>query len=105
MWLAAFVGSLQHGVSGSLTPFVTSLFQSHSLTAYTNVMASVISGVLTLPLAQIPNIWGRPQGFAFAIGSLVIGLFMMAVCDSVQMFSVAQAFYWYGCNATVDFAE
>jgi hypothetical protein len=97
-WYVAcpFVDSLQQGVSGSLTPFVTSSFQSQSLTAYINVMASVISGVLKLPLAQILHIWGRSQGFALAIGSLVIGLFMMAVCDSVQMFSVAQAFYWYG---------
>lgn len=95
MWFVTFVDALQQGTSGSLLPFVTSAFRKHSLTAYTNIMSSIIGGVLKLPLAQILNIFGRPQGFAFSMASLILGLILMTVCNGVQMYSAAQIFYWY----------
>lgn len=94
MWFLTFVDALQQGVSGAFTPYVTSNFHEHSLTAYVNVMAGVIAGVLRLPLAQVLNIWGRPQGYTLAMGSIIIGLIMMCACDGVQMYSAAQVFYW-----------
>ena len=75
-------------------PFVTSSFREHSLTAYTNIMSSIIGGVLKLPLAQVLNIFGRPQGFALSVMFLILGLILMCVCSGVQMYAAAQIFYW-----------
>lgn len=91
-----FIDSLQQGMAGALTPYVTSAFASHSLTAATTVMSSVIGGLGKLPLAKILDIWGRPQGFAISIFILVLGLIVMAACNSVQTFAAAQVFYWVG---------
>jgi hypothetical protein len=102
MWFVTFVDALQQGSSGALLPFVTSAFQQHSLTAYTNIMSSIIGGVLKLPLAQILNIFGRPQGFALSVASLTLGLVLMTVCNGVQMYSAAQIFYWYVIHNATD---
>ncbi|KAI1941920.1 MFS siderochrome iron transporter 1 [Ophidiomyces ophidiicola] len=98
IWLITFLDSLQQGMSFALTPYVTSNFNQHSLTAATGIMASLIGGLFKLPLAKILDIWGRPQGFAIMVVVMIIGLVMMAACNNVQTFAAAQVFYWVGYN-------
>lgn len=59
-------------------------------------MSGIIGGVLKLPLAKILDIFGRPQGFALMTAFLVLGLILMASCNSVQVYAAAQIFYWVG---------
>lgn len=87
---------MQQTTTGTLTPYVTSSFQMHSLTAATSIMSSIIGGLFKLPLAKILDIWGRPHGFALMIVCMEIGLIMMAVCENVETYAAAQVFYWLG---------
>jgi hypothetical protein len=87
---------MQQGTTGLLTPYVTSSFYQHSLTGYTYTMAGIIGGVLKLPLAKVLDIFGRPQGFAIMVAFMILGLIMMAACNTVQVFAAAQIFYWVG---------
>ena len=87
---------MQQTATGSLTPYVTSAFYDHSLTATTSVMASIIGGLTSLPLSKIIDIWGRPQGFILMVIILTLGLIMMAACNNVQTYAAAQVFYWVG---------
>jgi MFS family permease len=87
---------MQQSTTSSLTPYVTSSFYAHSLTAATSVMSSLIGGIFKLPLAKIIDIWGRPQGFVLMLCCLVVGLVMMAACQNVQTYAAAQVFYWVG---------
>ena len=96
IWVIAFVDTAQQGMASSLSPYVTSAFYQHSLTATTSIMSSIIGGLSKLVLAKILDIWGRPQGFALMTFSLVIGLIMMAACNNVQTYAAAQVFYWVG---------
>ncbi|EEQ85362.1 MFS siderochrome iron transporter 1 [Blastomyces dermatitidis] len=98
IWVIAFVDTMQQGMSNSLLPYVTSSFQLHSLTAATGIMSSIIGGLIRLPLAKVLDIWGRPQGFLIMVGTLTIGLIMMAACNNVQTYAAAQVFYWVGYN-------
>lgn len=88
--------SMHSGMSFSLTPYVTSAFSQHGLTATTSVFANLIGGLVKLPLAKILDIWGRPQGFALMVSFLVVGLVMMAACQNVETYAAAQVFYWVG---------
>ena len=87
---------MQQQIGFSFTPYVTSSFALHSLTATTGVMSSIIGGLVKLPLAKILDIWGRPQGFALMVFCLTIGLIMMAGCQNVETYAAAQVFYWVG---------
>lgn len=87
---------MQQTTTGSLTPYVTSAFQEHSLTATTSIFSSLIGGIFQLPLAKILDIWGRPQGFALMVLVMTVGLIMMAACNNVQTYDAAQVFYWLG---------
>ena len=84
------------GVVGTLTPYVTSSFQLHSLTATTGIISQLISGLFKLPYCKIIDIWGRPQGLLVMLACFTLGLIMMAGCNNVQTYCAAQVFFWVG---------
>jgi MFS family permease len=90
------------GVTSTLTPYVTSSFSAHSLTALTSVISSLIAGLIKLPYAKLIDIWGRPQGFALMVCSMTLGFVMMAGCNNVKTYCAAQVFYYVGYNG-IDF--
>lgn len=98
MWIIYFVDAMQQGMSTLLTPYVTSSFALHSLTATTGIMSSLIGGISKLTLAKILDIWGRPQGFLAMLILLTMGLVMMAACNNVETYAAAQVMYWVGYN-------
>lgn len=99
MWLIQFIIAFASGVIGTLTPYVTSSFYLHSLTALTSVISSLISGLWKLPYAKIMNIWGRPQALLWGIASTTLGIIMMAGCNNVTTYCAAQVFYYVGYNS------
>jgi hypothetical protein len=84
--------SLQEVVVRVLSPFVTSSFSRHSLTATTTVVSSIIGGLIKLPLAKVLDTWGRPQGLALMLVAWVLGFIMMAACKNVETYAAAQVF-------------
>ncbi|KAJ3522901.1 hypothetical protein NM208_g12670 [Fusarium decemcellulare] len=98
IWIIYFVDSMQQANSTALKPYVTSAFQSHSLTPTTDIMSSIIGGVFKLTLAKILDVFGRPQGYFLSLCLLTLGLVMMAGCNGVETYAAAQVFYWVGYN-------
>lgn len=77
IFLIFFVNSFGQQISNNLLPFVTSAFYQHSLTATTNVVSGLVSGVIKLPVAKLMDVWGRPQGYCLMLFCAVLG---MPVC-------------------------
>lgn len=98
IWVVYFVDSMQQGVTGILTPSVTSSFKAVGLTPTVNIVSSIIGGVFKLTIAKILDVFGRPQGYLFSVFFATIGLVMMAACKNVPTYAAAQVFYWIGMN-------
>ena len=98
VFMVYFVNSLQQQITGNLLPYVMSDFASHSLVPVTGIVSQILGGVLKLPIAQLINIWGRPQGLIIMTSLCTIGLILMAVCDNVETYAAAQCLYWVGYN-------
>lgn len=103
MWLIQFFMSFAGSTSSTLTPYVTSSFQQHSLTALAGVISSLVAGIWKLPYAKIMNIWGRPFALCIGVGCYIIGLILMASCNNVKAYCAAQTFFYTGYNS-VDFS-
>ncbi|KAF4471932.1 Siderophore iron transporter mirB [Fusarium albosuccineum] len=99
IWFIYFFDMMHQGVSGALTPYVTSAFQHHSLTPTVGIMSSIIGGVFKLTIAKILDVFGRPQGYILSLFLATIGLVMMAACNNVETYAAAQVFYTVGNNA------
>ncbi|KAL2408009.1 MFS siderochrome iron transporter 1 [Exophiala dermatitidis] len=96
IWLIYWVISLQEIVVRAMTPYVTSNFSRHSLTAATGIMSSIIGGLARIPTATILDTWGRPQGIALMTIIWALGFVMMAACKNVETYAAAQVFYVTG---------
>lgn len=59
VWVIYFIDALEGPVGFSLTPYVTSEFSLHGLTAITTVVASLVGGLFRLPLAKVTTISAR----------------------------------------------
>lgn len=94
--------ALSSGIIGTLTPYVTSSFKSHSLTATTQIVSSMVSGIIILPYSKLLNMWGRPQCYVLTVCSMTVGLVMMAACNDVKTYCAAQVFYYVGYS-TINF--
>ncbi|KAI9924069.1 hypothetical protein MW887_007308 [Aspergillus wentii] len=62
-FLIFFVNSFKQETTGTLSPYVYSAFDNHSLISTTRVLTSVIESVVKLPIAKLIDVWGRPEGF------------------------------------------
>jgi MFS family permease len=102
MWLLQFFLTYVSSTSSTLTPYVTSSFQKHSLTALTSVISSIVAGIWKLPYAKILNIWGRPFALCLGLGIWCLGLILMASCNNVKAYCAAQTFFYVGYNS-IDF--
>ncbi|KAI8651833.1 hypothetical protein NCS55_01429800 [Fusarium keratoplasticum] len=72
-FIILLINSLQMTVVSSLSPYVTSDFNSHSLLPVISLLSSVVTGVMQLPLSRIIDLYGRPQGLMAMITLDVLG--------------------------------
>ncbi|KAJ5301246.1 siderophore iron transporter-like protein mirB [Penicillium antarcticum] len=96
IWVAMFVYDMSTGVTRLLNPYVTSAFEEHSLTATTSVIASFAGGISQIPYAKLIDVWGRIHGLAVMVLFMTVGTAMMAACQNVETYCVAQVFYNIG---------
>ncbi|KAJ4244217.1 hypothetical protein NW762_014599 [Fusarium torreyae] len=102
IWIICFIQAFSSSIIYTLTPYVTSNFNAHSMTATVSIPASIISGVIKLPYAKLMNIWGRPQAFGLCIVIMTMGLIMLPACPNVATYAAALVFYQVGYS-TIDF--
>ncbi|KAF3264287.1 hypothetical protein TWF192_003975 [Orbilia oligospora] len=71
-------------------------FNSHSLISTSAVVASIVGGVLRLPIGKVIDIWGRAEGFVIFAIIFLIGLVMLAATDGVATYAAAYVFNQVG---------
>jgi len=89
MFLLYFINYFQQSISGSLSPYITSDFESHSLVPLINVISSVMGAATYMPLAKILNLFDRWVGFAFMVALATLGLILTASCNDIGTYCAA----------------
>ncbi|KAJ9148566.1 Siderochrome-iron transporter MirB [Pleurostoma richardsiae] len=96
IWLLTLVNGFKSSIVASLTPFVTSNFQSHSLLAVIGIVANAITAAVYIPMAKMLDVWGRAEGFLLMTAFCVLGLILMAASHNLSTYCAAQVFYSVG---------
>ncbi|KAF3008614.1 hypothetical protein E8E13_008051 [Curvularia kusanoi] len=92
IWWIYFVTALLEGVVRALNPYEVSTFRLHSLTSATGIVSFIVGGLFKIPLANLLDTWGRPQGLLVSLFLWVVVYIMMAACNSVETYAAAQVF-------------
>lgn len=90
MFLLYFVNAFQASILYNLVPFATSAFETHSLLTVIYIVSNSMTAALYIPLAKMLDLWGRAEGFLVMVAFATLGLIMMAACNSLTTFCVAQ---------------
>jgi hypothetical protein len=90
MWLLYLVNGLQSSITGNLSAYVTSGFESHSLIPVISIVSSVMSAATYMPLAKVLNLWDRSIGFLIMVAFATLGLILSATCHDIGTYCAAQ---------------
>ncbi|EGX89574.1 siderophore iron transporter mirB [Cordyceps militaris CM01] len=96
LYLISFVDYLQNALDYALSPYITSMFQSHGLLNIGGILSTIIGACTPLALAKVIDIWGRVEGFVFMLVVCVVGMIMKAVSQNVTTYVAAHTLYWTG---------
>lgn len=96
IWFLYFVYAFVSSVNGSLSSYVASSFQQHSLSNLPTQLSDAFSAACFIPMAKVMDTWGRPQGFALMVACATVGLILMASCDSFAIYCAGNIFYYMG---------
>ncbi|EKG13083.1 hypothetical protein MPH_09759 [Macrophomina phaseolina MS6] len=88
--------SLETQASSNLVTYVTSDFSEHALISTISISTSLIAGAARVPIARLIDIWGRGEGYVMMVACTTLGLILMAVCNNVPVYALAQVFYYIG---------
>ncbi|KAL5350680.1 hypothetical protein ACLOAV_004249 [Pseudogymnoascus australis] len=96
IWLVTLVNNFKATIVGSLTPFATSDWKSHSLLTVIDIVASAMTAAVYIPMAKLLDVWGRAEGFLLMLCLCTLGLILMAASKNLPTYCAAQVFYSVG---------
>ncbi|KAG0161730.1 hypothetical protein PDIDSM_1161 [Penicillium digitatum] len=96
IWFLYFVNAFQSSVFSSLSPYVSSSFQAHSLSGVPTALADAFSAAVYIPVGKMMDTWGRAEGFLLMTCFATLGLILLASCNSFAIYCTAYVFYNIG---------
>lgn len=99
IWVCFFILAFQSSIGLNVLYLAYSDFASASQISTASILASIIGGVLQLPIAKILNIWGRAEGFLFFVGVFILGIIIIASSNGPNAYAAGYVLYWIGYDA------
>ncbi|PWY93103.1 MFS general substrate transporter [Aspergillus sclerotioniger CBS 115572] len=99
IWVCYFMLALHEYISTNVLYYAYSNFSNASQVTTAYILATIIGGVLKLPIGKLLGIWGRAEGLIVFVGVYVIGLIILAACNGPNSFAAGYVFYWIGYDA------
>lgn len=91
-----FMLAFHSAISSSLMNWVYGNFESAPQISTAYILASIIGGVLKLPLAKTLQLWGRAEALLFSTAIYTIGMIILASCNGPNAFAAGYVLYWIG---------
>ncbi|KAK5132397.1 Siderochrome iron transporter 2 [Meristemomyces frigidus] len=99
IWLCFFMLAFQSSIQGYATVAAYSSFATAPAITTASILASIIGGVLKLPIAKTLNLWGRAEGFLVFVGVYLLGIIVLATCNGPNGYAAGYVLYWIGYDA------
>ncbi|BCS02666.1 siderochrome iron transporter 2 [Aspergillus luchuensis] len=99
IWVCYFMLALHEYISTNVLYYAYSNFSHASQVTTAYILATIIGGVLKLPIGKLLGIWGRAEGLIVFVIVYVLGLIILAACNGPNAFAAGYVFYWIGYDA------
>lgn len=91
--------AFQSAIGFNVLYYANAGFSTAPAVATANILASIVGGVLKLPIAKLLNIWGRAEGFLVFIVVYVVGLIILATCNGPNGYAAGYVLFYVGYSA------
>ncbi|GMG40319.1 unnamed protein product [Ambrosiozyma monospora] len=102
LWLGFFLLNFHNAISGNLIFLAYNSFNSAPRIASANILATVISSVLKIPIGKtmkLPCMTGkRSESLIFFVSIFEIGIMVIGTSQSSDIYAIGFVFYWIGYN-------
>ena len=99
IWICFFLLALESSISTIAQQTAYAKFSSAPAVSTANILASIVGGVLKLPVGKVLNIWGRAEGLCASLFVYILGLIILAACDGPSSYAAGYVLYWVGYDA------
>ncbi|BCR86805.1 siderochrome iron transporter 2 [Aspergillus chevalieri] len=99
IWVCFFLLALQSAISIIAQQTAFAGFMAAPAISTANILASIVGGVLKLPVGKILNIWGRSEGLCASLVVYLLGLIILASCNGPSSYAAGYVLYWVGYDA------
>lgn len=96
IWLLYFVNAFQASVYDTISPYVASYYEYHSLSGLPTAIGDACSAAVYIPMGKMLDTWGRAEGFLLMTIFSTLGLILMAACDGFSIYCAGYTFYMMG---------
>ncbi|RAL08046.1 MFS general substrate transporter [Aspergillus homomorphus CBS 101889] len=99
IWVCYFMLALHEYIGSNVLYYAYSNFQSASQVTTAYILATIIGGVLKLPIGKLLGLWGRAEGLIVFLCVYILGMIILAACNGPNSFAAGYVFYWIGYDA------
>ncbi|OJJ36911.1 hypothetical protein ASPWEDRAFT_108520 [Aspergillus wentii DTO 134E9] len=99
VWVCFFLLALQMAIGTYAQAKAYADFQTAPAISTASILASIIGGVMKLPVAKILNIWGRCEGLLIFTAIYILGIVILASCNGPSSYAAGYVIYYVGYDA------
>ncbi|KAI5365877.1 Putative major facilitator superfamily, MFS transporter superfamily [Septoria linicola] len=99
IWVCFFMLAFQSSVMSYASVAAYSSFSTAPAYTTAQILATIIGGVLKLPIAKLINIWGRTEGYVTFFFIYLLGILIIASSNGVNSYAAGYVLYWIGYDA------
>ncbi|PKS08493.1 hypothetical protein jhhlp_004877 [Lomentospora prolificans] len=99
IWICYLILALHSSIGVNVLYYAYSNFQDASQVSTASILASIVGGVLRLPIGKVLTLWGRAEALTVSTIIFVVAIIIMASCNGPQSYAAGYTLYWVGYDA------
>ncbi|RAH84956.1 MFS general substrate transporter [Aspergillus japonicus CBS 114.51] len=99
IWVCFFMLAFHSSIGLNVLVYAYANFNTAPEISTAAILATVVGGVMKLPVAKILNVWGRAEALLIFTSLFVLGIIVLASCTGPSGFAAGYVLYWVSYNA------
>ncbi|KAF3388423.1 Siderophore iron transporter mirB [Penicillium rolfsii] len=99
IWVCFFMLAFHSSIGSNAIFNAYANFKTAPEISTSAILATVVGGVIKLPVAKILNIWGRAEALIIFTVVFIVGIITLASCEGPDGFAAGYTLYWVGYGA------
>jgi MFS family permease len=91
--------ALHSAIGNNVLYYAYSNFKNASQVSTASILASIVGGVLKLPVGKILTLWGRAEALVIFTAVYLLGIIILASCNNANSYAAGYVLYWVGYDA------